>query len=65
MIAWVKPGTREEISIVTDFVDPALARFLRELVDENMLYASSDHALWDRVGYPASSVFEGKFISGN
>ncbi|EJD50558.1 Zn-dependent exopeptidase [Auricularia subglabra TFB-10046 SS5] len=74
MTAWIKAGTREEVGIVTDLVDPELAQFLREIVDKYIDipyadtlcgYACSDHASWNKAGYRSSYLFEGQFTRGN
>ncbi|EJT97604.1 Zn-dependent exopeptidase [Dacryopinax primogenitus] len=60
MTAWVKRGTREEIGIITDYVDADLAEFIRTLVnmycsipyvDTKCGFACSDHASWRKAGY--------------
>ena len=33
MTAWVKAGSEEVVGIITDFVDPAVTEFNKQLVD--------------------------------
>jgi len=70
MTAWVKKGTREEIGIVTDYVDADLTEFIRTLVDTycdipyvdtQCGYACSDHASWGKVGYRSAFGIESTF----
>ncbi|KZT62398.1 Zn-dependent exopeptidase [Calocera cornea HHB12733] len=70
MTAWVKKGTREEIGIVTDYVDADLTQFIRTLVDAYCSipsvdtqcgYACSDHASWSKVGYRSAFAIESTF----
>ncbi|EJD50548.1 peptidase [Auricularia subglabra TFB-10046 SS5] len=74
MTAWIKAGTREEVGIMTDFVDPELTQFLREIVDKyidipyadtSCGYGCSDHASWTKAGYRGSCAFEGQFKNDN
>ncbi|KAJ7699900.1 peptidase [Mycena rosella] len=74
MTAWVKRGTREEVGIITDFVDPALTEFNKQLVDMYLDipwvetqcgYACSDHASWRKAGYPSSFTIESTFGNSN
>ncbi|KAJ6516043.1 peptidase [Mycena sanguinolenta] len=74
MTAWVKKGTREEVGIITDFVDPALTEFNKKLVDQYLDipwvetacgYACSDHASWGKAGYPSSFTIESTFGNSN
>ncbi|THH31073.1 hypothetical protein EUX98_g3111 [Antrodiella citrinella] len=75
MTAWVKNGTREEIGVFTDAVDPSLTEFNKKLVDAYVdlpwvetTYpgrACSDHFSWTQAGYPSSSYFEGAFENVN
>lgn len=34
MTAWVKAGTKESVGVITDFVDPALTEFNKQLIDK-------------------------------
>ncbi|KAJ8523501.1 hypothetical protein ONZ45_g16 [Pleurotus djamor] len=54
MTAWVKRGTREEVGVITDFVDPSLTNFNKQLVETYLSipyvetkcgYACSDHRI--------------------
>lgn len=54
MTAYVKPGTKERIGIVNDFVSPGLTDFIKRLIEEyNTIpwvdskcgYACSDHTV--------------------
>lgn len=74
MTAWVKKGTREEIGIVGDYVDPALSETLKELVqaytdlpfvDTQCGYGCSDHASWNKAGFPSCTAFESAFENMN
>ncbi|KAJ7638664.1 peptidase [Roridomyces roridus] len=74
MTAWVKRGTREEVGIITDFVDPDLTEFNKKLVDTYLDipwvetqcgYACSDHASWRKAGYPSSFTIESTFGNSN
>ncbi|KAH9948861.1 peptidase [Amylocystis lapponica] len=70
MTAWVKHGTREEVGLVTDFVDLDLTDFSKQLIDAYLDipwvetqcgYACSDHASWTKAGYPSSFSIESTF----
>ncbi|KZT26974.1 peptidase [Neolentinus lepideus HHB14362 ss-1] len=74
MTAWVKRGTREEVGIITDFVDPDLTDFNKKLVDTYLDipyvetecgYACSDHASWAKAGYASSYSQESAFENSN
>ncbi|KAF6762881.1 peptidase [Ephemerocybe angulata] len=74
MTAWVKRGTREEVGIITDFVDPDLTKFNKDLVEKYLNipyvetkcgYACSDHASWRKAGYPSSFTIESSFENSN
>ncbi|KAL1924855.1 uncharacterized protein VTP21DRAFT_4509 [Calcarisporiella thermophila] len=63
-------GTRGSLGIVTDYVDASLSAFLRTLVDAYTTlkwvntrcgYACSDHASFNRAGFPSSFAFEATF----
>lgn len=69
-------GTNNEdvVGIVTDYTDPDLTRFLRQLVDAYASidwvdtecgYGCSDHASWTAVGYRAVFPFESEFNKKN
>lgn len=74
MTAWVKKGTREEVGIITDFTNPKLTQFNKGLVEEYLSipyvetkcgYACSDHASWEKAGYPATFTIESAFGNSN
>jgi leucyl aminopeptidase len=63
-------GSREDITIITDYTNKAQNDFLGSLIDKYLTnltwgrdkcgYACSDHASWTSQGYPASTPFETK-----
>jgi len=74
MTAWVKKGTKEEVGIITDYVDPSLTEFNKKLVDlyldipyveTRCGYACSDHASWRQAGYPSAFTIESAFENSN
>ncbi|KAH8106205.1 hypothetical protein BXZ70DRAFT_918624 [Cristinia sonorae] len=74
MTAWVKRGTREEVGVITDYVDPSLTEFNKKLVQEYLDipyvetecgYACSDHASWAKAGYPSIFTIESTFGNSN
>ena len=74
MTAWVKKGTREEVGVVIDFTNDKLTQFNKGLIEEYLSipyvetkfgYACSDHAAWDKAGYPAIFTFESSFANSN
>ncbi|KAI0771859.1 peptidase [Trametes elegans] len=80
MTAWVKRGTREQVGVITDFVDPAsvlqsmLTEFNKKLVEKYLAipwvetkcgYACSDHASWGKAGYPSVFTIEATFENSN
>jgi len=74
MTAWVKSGTREEVGIITDYVDEDLTEFNKKLVDMYLdipwvptrcVYACSDHASFSKAGYPSSFTIESAFENSN
>ncbi|KAI0066049.1 peptidase [Artomyces pyxidatus] len=74
MTAWVKKGSREEVGIITDFVDDSVTGLNKMLVDEYLDipytetkcgYACSDHASWTKAGYPSSFTIESSFENSN
>ncbi|KAI9067560.1 peptidase [Trametes sanguinea] len=74
MTAWVKRGTREEVGIITDFVDPDLTEYNKKLVElyldipwveTKCGYACSDHASWGKAGYPSVFTIEATFDNSN
>ncbi|KIL68126.1 hypothetical protein M378DRAFT_185173 [Amanita muscaria Koide BX008] len=74
MTAWVKRGTREEVGVITDFTDPNLTALNKKLVETYLDipfaetkcgYACSDHASWQKAGYPAIFTIESTFENSN
>jgi len=74
MTFYTKPGVTPVYGIITDFVDPSLTEFLRKLVfayslldsaDSKCGYGCSDHASWNKAGYPACFPFEATFNTRN
>ncbi|CDO74057.1 hypothetical protein BN946_scf185043.g107 [Trametes cinnabarina] len=80
MTAWVKRGTREEVGIITDFVDPEsvfqsiLTEYNKKLVElyldipwveTKCGYACSDHASWGKAGYPSVFTIEATYENSN
>ncbi|KAK0453308.1 peptidase [Armillaria borealis] len=74
MTAWVKRGTREEVGIITDYVDTELTQFNKALVETYLDipyvetacgYACSDHASWGKAGYPSAFTIESTFENSN
>ncbi|KAJ3489560.1 hypothetical protein NLJ89_g11520 [Agrocybe chaxingu] len=75
MTAYVRPGTTPVIAFMPDFTDSGLNTFLGQIVDTYTNrgwvinapcgYACSDHASWNRLGYPAALPFEGLFSNIN
>ncbi|THH17620.1 hypothetical protein EW146_g3223 [Bondarzewia mesenterica] len=74
MTAWVRQGTQEEVGIITDYVDPSLTNFNKQLVNAYLDipyvetkcgYACSDHASWGKAGYPSSFTIESTFENSN
>ena len=74
MTAWVKRGTKEEVGVITDFTNDKLTQFNKGLVEEYLSipyvetkcgYACSDHASWEKAGYPAIFTIESSFANSN
>ncbi|KAI0637799.1 peptidase [Trametes polyzona] len=74
MTAWVKRGTREQVGIITDYVDPDLTEYNKKLVElyldipwveTKCGYACSDHASWRKAGYPSVFTIEASFENSN
>jgi len=74
MTGWVKAGTTEVIGIITDYTDPELTTFVRQLAttytdiptaDSRCGYGCSDHASWYNAGFRSSLPFEGTFANSN
>jgi len=73
MVGYVKDG-KGVFGIMTDYVDATLTQFLRNLVkeyaniptvDTRCGYACSDHASWNKAGYPAVFPAEAAFSNSN
>lgn len=63
MTAYIKPGTKERIGIIQDFVSPSLTEFVHRLIEEYndipsvqtaCKYACSDHSSWTKIGIPSA-----------
>ncbi|EJF59454.1 peptidase [Dichomitus squalens LYAD-421 SS1] len=74
MTAWVKRGTKEEVGIVTDYTDPDLTEFNKKLVEQYLSvpwvetkcgHACSDHASWNKAGYPSVFTIESAYENVN
>ncbi|KAJ6582932.1 hypothetical protein DFH09DRAFT_1245879 [Mycena vulgaris] len=75
MTAWHAAGTREEIAVMTGYVDPSLTEFLILLIERYLdipwvqdhypAFASSDHASWTKAGYQSCHALEGQFKHAN
>lgn len=74
MTAWVKRGSREEVGVIIDYVDQALTQFNKNLVstyldipyvETKCGYACSDHASWNKAGYPSIFTIESSFENSN
>jgi len=74
MTGYVRAGTNPTVGVVTDFTDPQLSAFVRQLVDTyteatwqdtRCGYGCSDHASWNKAGYRSSFPFEGLFANSN
>jgi leucyl aminopeptidase len=67
-------GKEESVGVITDFVDPALTTFIKEIVTEycdipyvetKCGYACSDHASASKAGYPSAFVIESAFADSD
>ncbi|KAF8850061.1 aminopeptidase-like protein [Acephala macrosclerotiorum] len=67
-------GKPESVGVITDFVDPALTEFIKEVVTEyceipyvetKCGYACSDHASASKAGYPSAFVIESEFADSD
>jgi len=74
MTAWVKKGSKEVVGVITDFVDAKLTEFIKTLIDKYLDigyvetqcgYACSDHASWNKFGYPSAFGLESSFENSN
>jgi leucyl aminopeptidase len=66
----IDAGEPESVGVITDFVDPGLTEFIKEVVTEycdipyiltKCGYACSDHASASKAGYPSAFVIESDF----
>lgn len=66
----LEAGEPESVGVITDFVDPALTSFIKEVVttyctipyvETKCGYACSDHASASKAGYPSAFVIESDF----
>lgn len=67
-------GKKESVGVITDFVNPALTDFIKEVVTEYCQipyvetkcgYACSDHASASKAGYPSAFVIESAFADSD
>ncbi|KAG9093973.1 hypothetical protein FS749_013351, partial [Ceratobasidium sp. UAMH 11750] len=74
MTGYWKPGTAESIALITDNTDAGLTSYLKTLVSAYCKipavtttcgYSCSDHASWNKQGYPAAFPFETTFGNDN
>ncbi|GHJ84538.1 hypothetical protein NliqN6_0940 [Naganishia liquefaciens] len=74
MTAWVKKDTEEVVGVITDYVDPALSKFIADAVTAycdippvptKCGYACSDHASWSKAGYQSAFSIESTFENSN
>jgi leucyl aminopeptidase len=63
-------GEQESVGVITDFVDPGLTTFIKEVItaycdipyiETKCGYACSDHASASKAGYPSAFVIESDF----
>lgn len=66
----VEAGEPESVGVITDFVDPGLTEFIKQVVttyceipyiETKCGYACSDHASASKAGYPSAFVIESDF----
>ncbi|KAL8829729.1 MAG: hypothetical protein Q9170_006049 [Blastenia crenularia] len=66
----IAAGEKESVGVITDFVDPGLTDFIKEIITEycdipyvltKCGYACSDHASASKAGYPSAFVIESDF----
>ncbi|KAF2853195.1 Zn-dependent exopeptidase [Plenodomus tracheiphilus IPT5] len=67
MTGYVKPGIKESVGVITDYVDAGLTDFIKKVitayctipfVETKCGYACSDHASASKAGYPSAFVIE-------
>ncbi|KXL49736.1 hypothetical protein M433DRAFT_4384 [Acidomyces richmondensis BFW] len=68
--ATLQAGEPESVGVITDYVDPNLTKFIKEIVstycsipyvETKCGYACSDHASASKAGYPSAFVIESDF----
>lgn len=68
------PGAGKQIGVISDYVNPQLTDFMIKLIETYVKlpwtrtqcgYECSDHASWNRAGYPAVFPFEATFDASN
>ncbi|KAF2180530.1 Zn-dependent exopeptidase [Zopfia rhizophila CBS 207.26] len=66
----IDAGEPESVGVITDYVDPGLTQFIKEVITEycdipyvltKCGYACSDHASASKAGYPSAFVIESDF----
>ncbi|RMZ88111.1 hypothetical protein DV736_g4660, partial [Chaetothyriales sp. CBS 134916] len=66
----IEAGEPESVGVITDYVDPDLTAFIKEVIEEycdipyvetRCGYACSDHASASKYGYPSAFVIESDF----
>ncbi|KAG7448593.1 peptidase [Guyanagaster necrorhizus] len=75
MTAWVKTGTTEAVSVMTNNIDRDLTEFQKRLIETYLDipwvesaypgYGASDHNTWTKAGYQACHCTEGKWLNMN
>jgi len=74
MTGFIRGGTTATVGVVTDFTNGDLSNFVRALIPAYTSlpftntacgYGCSDHASWNRAGYPAAFTFESTFGNSN
>jgi len=68
------PGNAGKVGVINDFVDRDLTNYLRmiiktysklDILETRCGYGCSDHASWNKAGYPSSFPFEADFSKSN
>ncbi|KAF8662808.1 hypothetical protein AX16_001090 [Volvariella volvacea WC 439] len=75
MTAYFRPGSTEVVGLIPDFTDSSLTSYVAALVRAYLRigsvvgpacgYGCSDHASWNRQGFPSAFPFEAPFGSHN
>ncbi|TPX55296.1 hypothetical protein PhCBS80983_g05437 [Powellomyces hirtus] len=74
MTAYTPPNKPAIVGIATDFTDPTLSKFVQALntaycttrwANVKCGYGCSDHASWNKAGFPAAFSFESSFSDSN